>query len=315
MFLWKILSDFPKVLVLFANLNAQSTTQVIAVSLIFNYNIKMTLNSYLSLDTDNFNEIVDFHLNFLNEISSKNFPYEKRLQLKGTAKKFIDCMYQTTYLNQEKHDEYFHIIDELDKILTHLDRSENRSKLAKLLFPSLKDFRVKEEFSKLYSFTLEIINDANKTLEYRYKNININDFYNPENSNKEQIKKLILDAIDLINEDNSLTEKSKKELVKYLNKVLNRLDSEHINWTDIIGRIKETVIILGALSTIIGNVSPLFQAKEKLEETTKVIEKTSVNLNYKVINETFNHTEIKNLNSSSSVILQLERNNEIEKNN
>lgn len=269
----------------------------------------MTLNTYLNTDLDSYTEIVDYYLNFLNELSSHNFPYEKRLQLKGTATKFIDCIYQTTYIKKEKKDEYFEIVKRLSESLSSFERQESRSKLIKLIFPTPNMFRVKEEFEKFYTVTLDIVNDANKTLEHRYKSININDFYKPENSNKGLIKKLILEAIELINQDTSLTEKSRKEIAEYLNKTLKGLDSEHTNWTDIIGKIKETIIILGALSTIVGNISPLFEAKEKLEETTIVIEKTSVNLNYKVINETFNHTEIRNLDSSSSVILQLEEKN------
>ena len=275
----------------------------------------MTLTSYLNLDTDNFNEIIDYYLNFLNEFSSNKFPYEKRLQFRGIAKKFLDCIYQLSFLSKEKREEYLQIIDQLNVNIVNFERRENRPVLAKLILPNLSDFRIKEEFSKLYSLTLEFINDTNKTLEFKNKSIEINEFYKPQNSNKEQLKKLISEAIELINEDNSITEKSKKELVKYLDKVLKKLESEHINWTDIIGRIKEIVIVLGALSTIVGNITPLFQAKEKLEETSKVIEKTSINLNYKVINETFIHSEIENLNSSSSVILQLEENNKKDKNN
>lgn len=275
----------------------------------------MTLNTYLKLESDSFDEITDYYLNFLNEFSANIFPYDKRLQLKGTASKFINCIYRTAYLNQEKQNEYLKLIEDFNNSLIQFERRANRSKLGKILFPITNNLRVKEEFEKLYSFTLDIINEANKTLEYRYKNIDINDFYRPENSNKTQIKKLILEAVDLIDQDTALTKKSKTELIKYLNKIVKKLDSEHINWTDIIGKIKETVIILSALSTIVGDVSPLFKAKEKLEETSVVIEKTSVNLNYKVINETFNHTEIKNLNSSSSIILQLEEKTKNSKNN
>lgn len=269
----------------------------------------MTFNSYLNLNLSKFEEIIEYYLDFLDDFSSNNFPYEKNLKFKGIATKFINCLYENTYLDKNKQEEYFDSIDIFnDSLSTYWRRIENRTMLERFLIGTPNYQRVKNEFETIYSKTLDLINVANKTLEHRRKRLDINDFYNPENSNKSKIKKLILEAIDLISTDISLTEKSRKRLIEYLNNVLSNLDSEHTDWTKIIGKIKETIIVLGALGSFIGVASPLFMAKEKLEETTVVIEKTSINLNYKVINETFNLNEIKNLNSTNSFVLQLEEN-------
>tara|TARA_R110001583_G_scaffold194575_1_gene365818 strand:- start:2301 stop:3128 length:828 start_codon:yes stop_codon:yes gene_type:complete len=270
----------------------------------------MTFNSYLNLDNKNYRDIIDYYLIYLSEFSNNDFPYGERLQLRGSASKFVNCIYAVTFLKQEKQDEYFELIDKFNEISNDLRRRENQSRLAKYLFSSSNSYQLKEEFEKIYIKTLDIISDTNKTLDLRSRYLEINDLYKPDNSNKSKIKKLIIEAIELIIKDDSLTEKTKKQLVDYLNKVLANLDYENTNWTDIIGKITETIIILGALGSIVGGFSPLFEAKEKLKETTEVIEKTSINLNYKVINETFILSEIKNINSNSSFILQLEENNE-----
>lgn len=268
----------------------------------------MTFNDYLNLSSNNYQEISNYYLSFLEEFSAKKFPYEKKLQFKGTATKFLNSIEDLTYLRKEKQEEYIKIIDQLNESLSIYDRRSKRSRVLNLIFPSQSSHRIESEFGMIYDRTIELINDANKTLEYRNGNLKINGFYEPKNSNKVQIKELILEAIELIKQDNSITEKSKKQLLDYLNKVLTNLDSDYTNWTDIIGKIKETIIVLGALGGFIGGISPLFEAKEKLEQTTTVIEKTSINLNYNVINETFNHNEILNINPSNSYILQIGNN-------
>jgi len=272
----------------------------------------MTLNDYLNLSSTNYQEISKYYLNFLEEFSSKKFPYEKKLQFKGTATKFLNSIEETTYLQKEKQEEYIKIVEQLNKSLSIYERRSKRSKVISLIFPPQSSHRLESDFEKIYDRTIELINDSNKTLKYRNGDLKMNGFYEPKNSNKAQIKKLILEAIEFIKEDNSITEKSKKQLLEYLNKVLTNLDSEYTNWTDIIGKIKETIIVLGALGGFIGGISPLFDAKEKLEQTTVVIEKTSINLNYNVINETFNHSEILNINPSNSYILQIENNEDKE---
>lgn len=268
----------------------------------------MTFNTFLNLPSSNYEEISQYYISFLDEFSSKKFPYEKKLQFKGTAVKFINSIEEITYLQKEKQEEYIKLIERLNESLGIYDRRAKRSVFINFIFPPQSSNRVEQEFEIIYNKTLDLINEANKRLKFSGKNLNINGFYEPKNSNKTQIQKLILEAMELIREDNSLTEKSKKQLLDYLNKVLTNLDSEHTNWTDVIGKIKETIIVLGALGGFIGGISPLFEAKEKLEQTTIVIEKTSINLNYKVINETFNHNEILNINPSNSYLLQIENN-------
>ncbi len=277
----------------------------------------MTFNDYLNLSSNNYQEISNYYLSFLEEFSAKKFPYEKKLQFKGTATKFLNSIEELTYLRKEKQEEYIKIIDQLNESLSIYNRRSKRSRVLNMIFPPQSSHRIESEFGIIYDRTIELINDTNTTLKHKNENLKINGFYKPKNSNKVQIKRLILEAIELIKQDNFITEKSKKQLLDYLNKVLTNLDSDYTNWTDIIGKIKETIIVLGALGGFIGGISPLFEAKEKLEQTTIVIEKTSINLNYNVINETFNHNEILNINPSNPYILRIGNNiaDESDKNN
>lgn len=274
----------------------------------------MTFTTFLNLPSSNYEEISQYYISFLDEFSSKKFPYEKKLQFKGTAVKFINSIEEITYLQKEKQEEYIKLIEILNESLGIYDRRAKRSVLINFIFPPQSSNRIEQEFEIIYNKTLDLINEANKRLRFSGKNLKINGFYEPKNSNKTQIQKLILDAMELIREDNSLTEKSKKQLLDYLNKVLTNLDSEYTNWTDVIGKIKETIIVLGALGGFIGGVSPLFEAKEKLEQTNIVIEKTSINLSYKVINETFNQNEILTINPSNTYLLQIDNKEEKENN-
>lgn len=270
----------------------------------------MTFNNYLNTDSENYESITEFFINYLTEFSSKDFPYEQQIQLKGIAGKFIDTIDSISYVSSDKKKSFSDKINSFNDELRYYKRYQNFSIIKKLLFPlKHKNINgVQDSFENIFSASLEFINEANKTKSSRDNHIKLNGFYKPENSNKKQISKLIKEAIELIEEDKSLTEKSKKELINYLNKVLKNLEREHTNWSGIIGKIKETIIVLGALGSFAGGISPLFQAKEKLEESTTVIEKTSVNLNYTVINETFNYQEIKQISNGNNVILQLEEN-------
>ncbi len=107
--------------------------------------------------------------------------------------------------------------------------------------------------------------------------------YQPEFSNKRTAIDLIEDALKLIESDNLLPVRAKKQIIKQLNKILSNLRRENTNWTNYFGAIKETVILLAALVTIGGsqyNLEHLTGAKDKLEEATKIIEITSINNNY-----------------------------------
>ena len=74
------------------------------------------------------------------------------------------------------------------------------------------------------------------------------------------------------------------------------------------------MIILGGLGSFISGITPLFQAKEKLQQTQKIIQDNSININQKVIDETFNIKNIESLNYINQNIYMIENNKESENN-
>lgn len=271
----------------------------------------MTFTEYLNTDLDNSDLIFEYYLQYLSNLSSKDFPYEEQIQLKATSAKFINCIENLTYIVKEKKDKYFELINVIIENVKINRRRKDKSKILLFLFGKNGNImlRIKDVFEEIYSQTLEFIGEASNMRHYRHENLKLNGFFQPENSNKEQVKQLILEAIELIEKDTTISEKVKKQIIEYLQRVIKKLDNQYINWSAIIGCIKETIIVLGALGGFVGGITPLVLAKDKLEETSTVIEKTSININYKTINETFNIQNVERLQQLNNTIFQLEQNN------
>ncbi len=265
----------------------------------------MTFNEYLNLEIDDSLQIFEYYLKYLEELSSKNFPFDEQLKLKGAGGKFINSIDKTTYINQEVQSEYLKLIDELQLELRKYRRRNSVSNISRLLLMPQKRtllFVIQESFQKLYSMTLELINESKNKTNY-FDNLKVNDFYKPDNSNKQKIKELINEAITLIKNDDTITSKTKNSIIEYLEISLRELDKEKVNWTRFLGRIKEVIIVLGALGSLVGGMNGLFNAQEKLEQTTTIVQKTSVNLNFNILHETFN---VNYLHDSSSINRLLE---------
>ncbi|PZW37967.1 hypothetical protein LX95_02760 [Mesonia algae] len=271
----------------------------------------MTFTEYLNTNNLELEEISNFYIEFLKNLSSKDFPFEEQIHLKGASDKFLQCIDKVTYLEKERKSIFVEKINAFSEELKKYRKFENPTVITNILHPFKRNYiiYIRDSFEEIFTLSLNLIKDANEMIEFRRDRIDLNGFYEPKNSNKQQIKELIEESIDLIKSDEILTEKSKNQLIKYLSKVLNNLDSKNTDWTNLIGKIKEVVIVLGALGSFAGGVSSLIKAKEKLEETNEIIEKTSVNFNFKTINETYNlksKLQIENINNS---ILQLKENN------
>jgi len=273
----------------------------------------ITFNEYLNTSTEDSQKIFEFYLNFLGEFSGKDFPFDEQLKLKGAGGKFLNSIDSTTYIGKESKEHYIDLLDRFQKELKLYRRRTNMPIMLKILNPisnRTRLFRLQDTFQELYSSTLELINEAtNKT--YYFDDLKVNNFFRPDNSNKQKIKDLINEAIVLIRDDSTLTEKSKKSIIDYLERALTELERDRVNWTRFIGRIKETIIVLGALGSFAGGASSLFKAQEKLEQTTIIIQKTSVNFNFNVLNETFNVQNIQHIGSINN-LLELPENKDIQ---
>lgn len=273
----------------------------------------MTFTEYLNTDNLELEEISNYYIAYLKNLSAKNYLFEEQIYLKGGSEKFIQCIDRTAFIKKEEKKEFLEDIEKLSSTIRRYRREEKTIPIISFFLPFKEKclFRIQEIFEKIFSETLRFVNDANESISYRREKLDLNGFYTPDNSNKKQINDLIKEAIDLINDDNNLTKKSKEQLIQYLTKVLKNLDSEHTDWTKVIGKISQVIIVLGALGSFAGGISSLIKAKEKLEETYIIIQKTSINLNHKTVNQTFNinsNEQIKNLNNT---ILQIEQDNSV----
>ena len=263
-----------------------------------------TFNDFMNAPLDDSQKISDFYLNFLGEFSNKNFPFDEQLKLKGAGSKFIDSIEKAMiYIGHEKKQKYIDLIDDFQKEFRIYRRIKNTPIILRFVYPTVRKSMValQEVFQILYTATLVLINEA-MGQTYYFDDIDVNSFFKPENSNKQKIKDLIREAIGLIREDSTLTEITKKNIIEYLEKSLEELERKRVDWARFIGRIKEVVIVLGALGSFAGGANSLFQAKDKLEQSTDVIQKTSVNINFNIISKTFNIQNIKQLNTITNII-------------
>ena len=106
------------------------------------------------------------------------------------------------------------------------------------------------------------------------------DFYNPDISNKEVTIDLLREAIQLIQQDESLNEKAKRKIINKIIEIIKSLENPDTKWTVVLGSIKESIIILGALGSLAGGCVGLAQASEKLKDAEEVVCSSSINNNF-----------------------------------
>jgi len=273
----------------------------------------MTFSEYLNTDNLELEEISNYYIEYLKNLSAKDYPFEEHIHLRGASEKFIQCIDKTALIEREAKNQFLKDIEDLSSTIKRYRRYENKSTFLSFFLQQRRRslFIIQEIFEQIFSETLRYITDANESISYRREQLDLNGFYTPDNSNKKQIKDLIKEAVELIKDDNNLTKKSKEQLIQYLTKVLKNLDSEHIDWTRVIGKISQVIIVLGALGSFAGGISSLVKAKEKLEETNIIIQKTSINLNHKTLNQTFNINSNEQIQNLNNTILQIEQNNSV----
>ena len=119
--------------------------------------------------------------------------------------------------------------------------------------------------------------DVSRFLEF-------DNFYNPDLSNKDSIITLLNQVIELIENDESLVRAAKNKLISKIKKIIEEIQYPDSDWTGVLGAIKEVVIVLGAVGSIVGGATALKMAVEKLHEVEDVIAKTSINQNYFIEN-------------------------------
>ncbi len=287
--------------------------------------LPIDLQDYLKIDIkekDSIDKLFELIMEYLDELKSSNYYYEFIIPISGIINKFYNC---AKYIGVDSYElmgiteDFVTVIDEFSE---YVDPRDNSIIKKIILAPRARRRRITKNgegwikadklFQSLYSRVIYVYNEV-KNYNPLDNPIKLDGFYQPDNSNKQTARKLITEAINELENDNTLSAKAKKAIIDYLHKALIEFDKPSSNWTLIFGQLKQSIIILGALGSIAGgiaNASPLFAAKEKIEEATVLVEKTSININYQNINQIFNFENGITLTEQSQPKILLERNKE-----
>jgi len=287
------------------------------------------LIEFLNIDIkekDAIDRIFKIIMDYLIIFKDLNFDYDSVIPFNGIMNKYINC---ARYLGADTGELKLSIKRFLDLANESSKYSEMRADIPmiqKVLHPIKYQKRIvqlkggekksKENvFYEIYNQVVLVYNSI-KDFSKEQATIELEGFYNPNISNKKYAKKLIKDAIELIDKNDTLSDKSKKSIIEYLKKALDEIDKSNSNWSLIFGKLRETIFVLGALGSLAGGITGvvgLNEAKQKLEEATEVIENTSININYGNINQLFNTKNSYSIECNQPKLL-LEKNSNDDKN-
>ncbi len=224
---------------------------------------------FLELDPSegsNAQAIAAYCINMLDEIQQREFDSLYIHKLPGVLDKFKDMA-----VSLHPRD-YQHIFDIADKLMdTWAENADNA--------PSVRRSANRLNFIKLHSAVVKAYNSIVKNLCVGKDFSEFQLLYNPQISDKAKAAKLITEAIEIINNDNVLNKRQKKQITDALTKALTTLYNDSPDWTAFFGTVQQSIIILGALGSLVGgvaSVAALKQASEKVAEANKIVIETSV---------------------------------------
>lgn len=247
----------------------------------------------LLLEEESEIDISDFcksTLDYVTFLTERNL-YSKSKELKIWAdyftpiiNKFINILRANDVLFPEQGEELLEKSKELSKCLDSVYR---RSPFSVIFLPSSRKGNVHYFLDKQWEFLSEITLLSTK-LKSAISNrrtdnerfFEFYDFYNPDISNKEVTIDLLREAIQLIQQDESLNEKAKQKIISKIIEIINNLENPNTKWTVVLGSIKESIIILGALGSLAGGCVGLAQAADKLKDAEEIVCSSSINNNF-----------------------------------
>ena len=147
-----------------------------------------------------------------------------------------------------------------------------------------------KDYNKIKNCKIRILTAENQKKNQKEELLEYDGIIDYDISNKRKAVRIIQEAIELIENDPSLSKKSKKKILKYLSDTIQELNNPKTNWTNFFRKSAEVVIVLGALGSLTGGIESgnnLLKAQEKVEKAKGEIVKTSINLNYMNVESTF----------------------------
>jgi hypothetical protein len=154
--------------------------------------------------------------------------------------------------------------------------------------------RLKERtmhYQSIYSNFLKLYNRMDRHFrDLSTGSLNFNGFLNFNISNKKKAIVAIQEAIEIINQDQYISDKSKQKVISFLSDAIQELLNPKTNWKSFFIRISEISILLGAIGTVVQTTESgynLLHAKDKVEEAKTIIINTSLNVNHANMNNTF----------------------------
>jgi len=240
-------------------------------------------------------------LKYLDKIKVQDFEYELMIPLRGVLNKFSNCADFHGVEDMELNEAVDDFIDVVNKTTYVPSENTDPANSFKNIFggPQKKNLinetnaPIFQKFQHLYNSLIATYNLV-KDGKPKSRDLELEGFYDPNNSNKEKAKKLIVEARNQIERNKSLSDKAKKAITDFITKALVEFEKPNSNWTLIFGRLKEVNSVLSALGSLaigIKGADTIGLAKQKIEEAVMGIDQTSVNINYKTMNHIFDIDE------------------------
>lgn len=134
--------------------------------------------------------------------------------------------------------------------------------------------------TRLHTALVEVYNRFSVSQSASAHHLDLYDFFLPDLSDKQSAAALIQEAISILEKDETLSISARKRIVVHLRRAIDEIEKPKSDWATFFGNMKEVVIVLGAVGSMVGGYCALRTACEKIEEATRVIERTSINVNY-----------------------------------
>lgn len=248
----------------------------------------ISFDEFLLLNEKEFNDFQKafyFIKNYIEEFKNKKFEFQNIVDLRGLVDKFLQ--FGEPIADDIKYP--------AQKLTSNLEKLESHSH--KFKTDGVIETTIQKTYQEFYSSLLLVYNKISLFLR---NNTTVEDYldfdglFSYDTSNKHLAIKHIENAIELIKNDNSISDKSKEKIIKYLTETISELLNPKSNWSKIYSKVTEAMIVLGTLGSVVSGISAgnnLLSAKDKLEEAKDTIVQTSINMNYFNIQQTFNIQE------------------------